>query len=134
MTLSELAESLPNSLHDAELHDCMIDHAGRTARLDLKLWLGRRQRPELYRPATITLAGLHFWTAEPHDHVLPYDHAYLTIDAGDLSELNDKPLVPLPKVPPTAFVNGVFVFPWNRFIYLSAEAASLQWTGPEEDH
>lgn len=51
MTLEELSRSLPNGLHDAELHRVTIDYATRSVQLVLKAWVGRPEKREVYRPA-----------------------------------------------------------------------------------
>ena len=134
MTLDELAISLPNGLHDAELHKCTIDYAARSVQLVLKLWVGKPEQMELYRPAIIDLTGLHFWIVEPPDHDYPGTYTYLIIDTGDVSALKSKPASHLPDVPKPAFVNWIYVNQWNAFMYVAAENANHRWTGPEEDH
>ena len=125
---------LPNGLHDAELHKCTIDYATRSVQLSLKLWVGRPEQPEAYRPAIINLTGLHFWILEPPDPNYPGDDAWLVIDVGEVSTLGDTPAIHLPDVPQTAFVNWIYVRQWNAFMYVAADTADHHWTGPEEDH
>jgi len=133
MTLDELAISLPNGLHDAELHKFTIDYATRSVQLVLKLWVGRPEQMEVYRPAIINLTGLHFWIVEPPDPDYPGDDAWLVIDVGEVSTLESKPSIRLPDVPQTAFVNWIYVRQWNSFMYVGAETVDHRWTGPEEN-
>lgn len=134
MTLDELAISLPNGLHDAELHKCTIDYAARSVELVLKLWVGKSEQMELYRPAIINLTGLHFWIIEPPNSDKLADETWLVIDTGEVSTLKSTPAIHLPGVPKTAFVNWIYVRQWNAFIYVAAETADHRWTGAEEDH
>lgn len=134
MTLNELAISLPNGLHDAELHKCTINYATRSVELVLKLWVGRPEQIEAYRPAIINLSGLHFWIVEPPNSAHKGDEAWLVIDSGDISTLKSTPAISLPEVPKTAFVNWIYVRQWNAFMYVAAETADHRWTGSEEDH
>ena len=135
MTLDELARSLPNGLHDAELHKCTIDYSARTVQLDLKLWIGCPPGPlELYRPATIELSEVHFWIVDPPHRISVGDDRWLVIDSGEVSALDKAPAIDFPEVPPTAFVSWIYVREWNSFMYVAAENAGYRWTGPEEDH
>jgi hypothetical protein len=65
VTLSELAASLPNGLHDANLGTVSLDFLTREARLELDIWIGDEAEMEAYRRAEIKLSGLHYWVSEP---------------------------------------------------------------------
>lgn len=132
MTLNDLATTLPNGLHDAELHSCTIDYAARSAQLFLKLWVGHPEQTNVYRPGIINLTGIHFWIIEPPGPDYSADDAWLIIDTGEVSALEVAPVINLPNVPKTAFVNWIYVRQWNAFIYVAAETADHHWTGPEE--
>ena len=70
MTFDDLAISLPNGFHDAELKSIMIDYTRREARLILDIWVAddvSMEEREAYRPAEVTLSGLLFWVSEPPD-------------------------------------------------------------------
>jgi len=133
MTLDELAKSLPNGLHDAELQNCTIDYVARSVHLVLKIWMGHPEHMEVYRPAIVNLTGMHFWIIEPPNPHYPGGIARLIIDTGEVSALEPQPKIRLPDKPQTAFLNWIYVRQWNAFIYVAAEAAELRWTGPEED-
>lgn len=63
MTFDEVAASLPNGFHDAELQRFEMDYVHRTLRFDLVVWIGSMddsQRRELYRPARVTLDDVAF--------------------------------------------------------------------------
>ena len=130
MTLDELAASLPNGLHDAELSAIALDFAKREARLSLDIWIGDDEVLEAYQQAEVTLSGLIFWMSEAPDASYPYELAEaITIDSGPLSQLPAEKRPQLPPITTTAFLNWIFVVDWNAFIYLAAEDASLRWIG-----
>jgi hypothetical protein len=129
MNLFELAESLPNGLHDAELRRVAVDYIDRTAILELEIWVDDMDAlPELYRPARITLTGLVYFAIEPPYHSYPFrDAGALTIDLSRL----EKP-----------FVSGcesesafrLFISEFNSFIYADAPRAELEWLGDAAPH
>jgi hypothetical protein len=132
MTLDELAPSIPNGFHDAELNTFAIDYTRREARLILDIWVADDlQNPdeiETYRLAELALSGLAFWISEPPDANYPYGEAgELIIDIGPMASLESKRSAQLPAPPAGAFVNWIFVANWNAFIYVAAEDARLEW-------
>jgi hypothetical protein len=141
MTLDELATTLPNRFHDAEVSSLAIDYLRRELRLRMRVWVEREGTPEdqTYRTAVVTLSGLQFCVIEPPDPSSPYRKpGAITIDTGTVESLASPPAVALPEVTAEgAFKDWLFVRGWNSFIYLSALAASLVWAaepgppGPE---
>jgi len=130
MTLDDLAASLPNGLHDAELRAVNIDFVRGVARLDLDIWIGDEFEREAYRNARIELSRLLFWITEPPDPRYPFaEHGGLRIAAGPLTEDTPKNRPSLPPVPPDRFANWIFVTDWNAFIFVAAGDASLEWLG-----
>jgi hypothetical protein len=134
MTLDELAASLPNGFHDAELSAVAIDFSKRQASLTLDIWIGdmeeREEEREAYRAAEVTLSGLIFWVSEAPDARYAYGEPKpLIIDAGPLTELPPEKRPRLPPIPNAAFSNWLFVVDWNAFIYVAAEDARLKWLG-----
>jgi len=133
MTLDELAASLPNGFHDAELSALTIDYTKSEARLVLDVWIGDMgAKPdgerEAYRLAELALSGLLFWVSEPPHADYPYDIASgLKIDIGPLERCDGKDRAKLPPIPVGAFENWVFVDDWNAFAYVAAKDASLKW-------
>jgi hypothetical protein len=87
MTFEEIAASLPNGFHDAELQRFEMDYVHRTLRFDLVVWIGDMddsRRRELYRPARLTLDNVAFLVIEPPDINYPWLKAgAITIDTGD---------------------------------------------------
>jgi hypothetical protein len=130
MTLDEVAGSLPNGFHDAELRAVTIDFVKREARLSLDIWIGDDDDREAYRRAELTLTGLIFWIVEPPDARYPYGQAdHLIIDMGSVASLPREKQPTLPPIPESAFSNWLFVVEWNAFIYVAAEDADLIWQG-----
>jgi hypothetical protein len=54
-SLGEIAATLPNGFHDAEVRSCSLDFQERTASFELNVWVGNMEASpeerELYRPA-----------------------------------------------------------------------------------
>ena len=93
MTFDEVAASLPNGIHDAELQRFEMDYVHRTLRFDLVIWIGNMddsQRLELYRPARLTLDDVAFLVIEPPDVNYPW------LKAGRIASTQGK--VSLPRV------------------------------------
>lgn len=125
MNLAQLAESLPNGLHDAELLRCTVDYVARTAVLDLEIWIAAEASPrELYRPARITLKNLDYFVIERPDPTYPARvSGPVTIDLS----VSDKPLLANCEEG-SAF--RLFVSEWNAFVHAAASEAHLEWNGP----
>ena len=72
MTFEEVAGSLPNGLHDAELHRFDMHYVQRKLQFDLTVWIGDMDDPrnrEAYRPARLTCEDGAFLVIEPQrDH------------------------------------------------------------------
>jgi len=133
MTLDELAASLPNGFHDAELKTLAIDYEKREVRLVLDLWVGDMgQDPvnrESYRLCEVLLSGLRYWIVEPPDPRYSYWQAGAPrIDAGPVERLETK-TTHLPPTPPDVFVNWIYSPDSNSFAYVAAEQARLTWLG-----
>jgi len=86
MTFAQIAASLPNGFHDAELQRFEMDYVHRTLRFDLLVWIGDMDDPrrrELYRQARLMLDVVAFLVIEPPDDNYPWLKAgRLRIDAG----------------------------------------------------
>ena len=83
MTFEELARTLPNGFHDAELWRFEMDYGRRRLQFDLDLWIGDdgAGARELYRPARVTLDQVAFLVIEPpvwgaHRKALPLCHSH----------------------------------------------------------
>lgn len=135
MTFDEVAASLPNGFHDAELQRFEMDYVHRTLRFDLVIWIGNMddsQRLELYRPARLTLDDVAFLVIEPPDVNYPWLKAgRITIDAGEGQP--PKSSSTLPAAPAGAQTAWMYLGELNRFLLFCAGGASLKWTGREEN-
>lgn len=130
MTLDELYLTLPNGFHDAQLKRVILDYERGSASLTLDIWVGDLEgnpsEYELYRLSELTLEGLAFWI------IGPPDPKYLSQASGsiriDVHNIENVPLAirQLP-VPTGAFLNTIYVYDWNSFIYLAAQNARLTW-------
>lgn len=133
MTLDDLASSLPNGLHDAQLKSVTVNYVAGEARLLLDIWMGDLEAAteaerEKCAQAEIILTGLAFWVCEPPDSRYPFNiHRGLRIDTGPVHSLRKPPLTVLPPVPEGLFLNWIFVSDWNAFIYVAARHARLEW-------
>jgi len=124
MNLFQLAATLPNGLHDAELRRLSVDYVEQTAVLELEIWVDDTDVfLELYRPARIVLKGLVYFVIQPPDARYPFTQAgAVTIDLS---------------APETPVVSGgesesafrLFISEFNSFIYADADAAELEWLG-----
>ena len=127
-TLAELADFLPNGLHDAMIRTCAIDYVERQASFEVDVWVGNMSSSgpsrEARRLARLVLTGLAFIQIEPPDPAYPYGRPEpLTIDLCD-PEPSD-PVVS--SMPAGTFVSRLFVSNWNAFIHVAATHAELTW-------
>jgi hypothetical protein len=135
MTFKEVAASLPNRFHDAELQRFEMDYVHRTLRFDLVIWIGDMddsRRRELYRPARLTLDDVAFLVIEPPDINYPWLKAGpIRIDTGEGQPHQSSSTLPV--APPGTRTTWMYLGELNRFLLLSGGNASLEWTGPEEN-
>jgi hypothetical protein len=133
MTLDEVANSLPNGFHDAEVRSFFVDYRAREAKFELDIWVGDLSSKdpvirEAYQSVELTLVGLVFHVVEPPDSRYPYrENDHLTIDIGEMHDLSKPPSMKLPPVPDGAFATWMFVLQWNSFMYFAAREARLVW-------
>ena len=130
-SLGEIAATLPNGFHDAEVRSCSLDFQERTASFELNLWVGDMEASpeerELYRPARLVIAGLVFCHFETPSPDYPFaEPAPLRIDPAD-----PDPEHPLAGVlPKNSFGARFFVSNWNAFIHFAGREANLAWVVP----
>jgi hypothetical protein len=107
VTLEELENTLPNGLHDAEVHKISVDYQESTLTLDLAVWTGDIEDPptqrKAYRTGRLELSGLVFLVMEPPDPKYPFkDAKRLKIDGCDMRKnLNSDRLASVPARPLT---------------------------------
>jgi len=135
MPFKEVAASLPNGFHDAELQRFEMDYVHRTLRFDLLVWIGDMDDPrrrELYRQARLTLDDVAFLVIEPPDVTYPWLKAgRIRIDAGEGQPPQSSSTLPV--APAGSRTTWMYIGELNRFLLFSAGNASLEWTGPEVD-
>lgn len=130
MTLDELAHTLPNGFHDTNINRTILDYEAGTASLTLDIFVGEvdaePNERELYRLAELTLEGLAFWIIEPpNSDYLSWDPGSVRIDISGAEHVPSA-IRELP-VPAGSFLNTIYVYDWNSFIYLAAQNARLIW-------
>jgi len=129
MTLEELENTLPNGLHDADVHGIAIDYAERRVTFDLAVWVGKMEDPperrEAYKSGRIEISGLLFIVMEPPDPRYPFSRPGITIDGCDMSKNIKTEL--LESLPPGSFFRSLWVNEWNAFIQIAAKSAALTW-------
>ena len=133
MTFDEVAASLPNGFHDAELQRFEMDYVHRTLQFDVVVWIGNMDDPgrrELYRPARLTLDNVAFLVIEPPGTNYPWLRAgRIRIDAGTGQPHQSSSTLPV--APTETQTAWIYLEELNRFLLFSAKSASLEWTGPE---
>ncbi|HXC52499.1 MAG TPA: hypothetical protein VN634_16580 [Candidatus Limnocylindrales bacterium] len=135
MTFVELAGTLPNRFHDAELSSFEMDYAARILRLNLEVWIGSMDEPpprrERYRLATVTCRDVAYFVVEPPDASCPGSATPggISIDTGEGSPGKYRPT--LPDAPEGTTPIWMFVMDYNSFIFFAAGDSSLEWTGED---
>lgn len=135
MTLDEVAASLPNGFHDAQIMSINIDYVNREAAFDLQIWIGddsatKEEEREVYRAAQLTLSQLFFCVIEPPDPLYPYQEGKaLWVDGGSSKSTPISTSIRLPeRLPEGAFIYWFFVNNWNAFIHVAAMDARLEFS------
>jgi hypothetical protein len=141
MTLEQLANTLPNGLHDSALKSLSIDYESRTLRLDISIKIGnpegpREQRDDI-RDAQIYVSGIVFFVIDPPSSAPGYDFessgelwivdSYETRSIPQFTKMIDQKL--LDAVPADAFVQSFFVGQWNSYLHVAARDCSVEWSG-----
>ena len=131
MTLDEVAQGLPNGLHDLLVDRVTIDFTARTATFEVSVWVGDLSSAgrEARRPAQLALHGLQYCVLEPPDPKYPYAKPE---PAWFVDLLDADPAIERGRVSPVGvFASRFFVNQWNSFVHVSAIDARLTWTGPQ---
>ena len=134
MSIVDLLDSLPNGLHDAELHCIDVDYVARTANFSLDVWIGDMSQEgtarEAYRHAKVILTGLVYFVVEAPDSRYAFHEARpLRIDAGVEKLASEASSVILPQqLPEGSFTFWIYVTNWNSFIHVAATHASFEYS------
>jgi hypothetical protein len=133
MTLEELAWTLPNGFHDAELRRFQMDYVSRTLEMELDVWVGEmesKDRRETYRPAHLTFGSVAYLVIEPPDTRYEWlARAPIRIDFG--VGVPSGVSVAIPDHPPECFAGYMYMGELNSFLHFAAESASFEWSGAE---
>jgi hypothetical protein len=124
--LQQIADELPNGLHDTILSRCRVDFEKGTLELDVSVWVGEPDHgdPQGHREGRLVLEGLVFCQFEPPSACSAFSEpSGLTIDLCNPDP--DHPLAA--STPPDVAVSRLFVNQWNTFIFLAARSAKLVW-------
>lgn len=133
-TLAQLAERLPNGLHDMLIQRLALDFERRIATFHVEVWVGdvssdAVDEREAMRGGELILDGLLYCVLEPPDAHYPFakPEALWSVDLCD-----PDPAMPLvTNLAPGAFAGRFFVSQWNAFINVAATDAKLRWTEAE---
>ena len=132
MTLFELARTLPNGFHDAELKSIHLDYEELEATLTVDLWIGSMQDPpeqrETYEPVKVQLSGLEYFLIDaPNPTGTPGEH-YKEPGTVRLDLCEPAPEI-TSKLPGPGEACLFFAERWNSFIHLAAAEAQIIWRG-----
>lgn len=132
MTFDEVADTLPNGFHDAELLQLSLDAAAHTATLKLSIWMSMATDDdgELYRNGILRADSVALFFVEPPDtrygHLSNDDRMWCSGDAVSLGQKGAvDPL--LSTLPEGSTSYRFFLVNWNSFLYLSAASVTFTW-------
>jgi hypothetical protein len=128
MTLEEIADTLPNGFHDAQINSISINYVKREVTLDLEIWVANSEEDDsdIYRLAELKLLQFLFLIIEPPNARYDYHEAKaLWVEAGsDKRSHASSTQLPGP-LPEGAFTYWFFVHDWNSFIHVAALDAEI---------
>jgi hypothetical protein len=130
--LSELVQTLPNGLHDAELRTFAVDLSQGSLTMDLDVWVGDMDdlaRREAYRVARLTLGGLRYFVVDPPGTASWLEGPSVRIDVGFDPPPRSTSTTPEP--PSGCYSAWFFLGELNSFMHTIAETAALEWHGGE---
>ncbi|ANM31152.1 hypothetical protein ABI59_18605 [Acidobacteria bacterium Mor1] len=131
MTLFELARTLPNGFHDAELRSIHLDYEKLEATLTLDLWIGvdgTREEIETYEPVKVRLSGLEYFLIDAPNPYEPLTEQYKEPSTVRL-DLCEPATEITSKLPGSGEACLFFVDEWNSYIHLAAAKAQIIWRG-----
>ncbi|HLJ89517.1 MAG TPA: hypothetical protein VKZ53_22095 [Candidatus Angelobacter sp.] len=135
MTLSEIAEILPNGFHDAEVEEFQWSYSTNSAVFKMTMWTATEldEDPEKYRRASIELNRILLIAIDPpmltKDRLLDGARSgTLQIDGVPANEEIFPGLRHLKaNLPADADVYSFYVNNWNSYIHVAAQQAKLTW-------
>jgi archaellum component FlaF (FlaF/FlaG flagellin family) len=122
MTIFEIEKLLPNGFHDTVVHSIEINYESKKATFIITPLDNNEIKCEV-KKIKLILNGLTYLTIDPPDSKYPYQkNNSICVDLSD-----DDKYYNLAKVTNTNnFTGRFFVYGWNSFIHVAAEAAELQ--------
>jgi hypothetical protein len=124
VNIFELATTLPNGLHDAEIVDFSVSYAERALRFRCDIWVGNMDAApevrETYRLALIECKDVEYCILDRPDPAYPYaTSTRLTIDLVEPD--------PGIQLPGEGKAFRFWVSEWNGFFHVRAGVATLTW-------
>lgn len=133
MTLTDIENSLPNGLHDAELVAMQIDYANHIAFVDVNVDCSDPDDDttrEDYRPARLAFGGIQFVVIDPPSTSATQYRGLPFIAVGH-GQPDTSPL-DLPSIREGYFLCWIFVAAWSGFIRISAQDVTIEWRMPAQ--
>lgn len=130
MTFPELARTLPNGLHDADLLDIEVSFERGVAALAVRLDVGTNDEDNVQlREATVRLVGIRAIVIEGPNH------QWEAADSLDISNVvtsaENYPAYASYSHEVQKLFLSLFVGQWNSYIHIAAESAEIEWTGQQ---
>jgi len=130
VNISDLEATLPNGFHDALLRAFTFDAVRRAFDAQLDISIGdpdarSGDARDAHRSARLTMTGVCHLSIDP-----PGPGASRSVEGPlmlDLCDSDDR-VIPPSSIPVGGFAAKLFVAPWNAFIHIAAQEATLTWT------
>ena len=141
MTLEQLADSLPNGFHDAEVEELVWNFRTNSASFSMTLWVPEEisENPETYRAGQLEVKDIVFIAIDPPFPSdlgpKPYKAKPETLSIDGMTTNADifpNLSVLRQKIPADVEIYSLYVANWNSFIHIAAKEACLTWLGERE--
>ena len=126
MTLSELADTLPNGFHDSQLASVCVSFLEGTATLDLAIDVSSEEEDGYFEDAEIRLTGLLAIVLDP-PFSLEKCQGFIWIDACDTNEERYPGFSLIPQDIQPKFLSIYLGDHCNTFMHLAADSAEIEW-------
>lgn len=134
MTLDEVEMSLPQGFHDAFLRAMSVDYVGRTAEIELEVWVGGMdtetdEQREAYRRVRLQFSGLLLLTVDVPDqeYLTPRTNG-LRVDLSPADYEFPKHGWPDEPLPEGAFLRSFyFTNECNSYLHIAALDVNWMW-------
>ena len=126
MDIFELAATLPNGFHDAEIRTLVISYEKQSIQIECDIWIGSMNDPpelrEAYRAALVELHGVQYCIMDRPDPRYPFSQGLALM--VDLYEPD-----PAVELAGEGHAFRFWVGEWNGSVHIRATSASLTWQG-----